>query len=164
MGFITDQPGEEKKWYNVEGDPVVLKELMKNIVSKGNTIEFEYENNKVGTLTLIKAAEKTKTDDMNNFDDLLSDAHEKYPDLLSIRTELIDNNWKDKCAIVKATVEIKGLGTFTAYGDSTQENCGDIVKKHWIRMAETRAIARALRWATNNAATAKEETEESESH
>ena len=35
-----------------------------------------------------------------------------------------------------------------------------MIKPHFIRMAETRAIARALRWATNNAKVAEEETTE----
>ena len=39
---------------------------------------------------------------------------------------------------------------------------GVYVEKHWVRMAETRAIVRALRWATNNAAVAVEETEEAD--
>jgi hypothetical protein len=36
---------------------------------------------------------------------------------------------------------------------------GATIRPHYIRMAETRAICRALRWATNNATAAKEECE-----
>lgn len=70
-----------------------------------------------------------------------------------------------KWAVVKASVTIfiidgedSRKATFEGHGDATQENIkGDIIKPHFLRMAETRAIARALRWATNNATTADEE-------
>ena len=55
IGFIS-----EEKWYNVAGEPEALKELLKNVVSKGNTIEFEYNNGVVGSLKLIEAAPKEK--------------------------------------------------------------------------------------------------------
>ena len=50
---------------------------------------------------------------------------------------------------------------FEAHGDATVDNIGtDYVKPHFIRRAETRAIARGLRLLTNNAKVAVEETEE----
>jgi hypothetical protein len=50
------------------------------------------------------------------------------------------------------------MGKFTGYGDS--EAIDEKVKgisDAWIRMSETRAIVRALRWYTNNAVVAEEE-------
>ena len=41
------------------------------------------------------------------------------------------------------TVEVSG------FGDTTKDNVSSNVAKHMIRMAETRAVARALRFATN---------------
>ena len=43
----------------------------------------------------------------------------------------------------------KGIKTFTAHGDAHDKNVGAMIIPHKIRMAETRAIARALRLATN---------------
>ena len=55
--------------------------------------------------------------------------------------------------IFKATVTMKGEGdtfkTFSAFGDADNLNTGERVREHKIRMAETRAINRALRFATN---------------
>ena len=64
------------------------------------------------------------------------------------------NNFKD---IFKATVTTK-KGTFSATGDACPKNVGRMILPHITRMAETRAIGRALRMATN-AATLAEETE-----
>jgi len=158
IGFMTIETPDH--WYNMQGDPSVLEEWLKTTIQKGNSIEFELIAGFVDNLKLIsKAKEQSFTDDLISFEDLLAEAHKKFDGTFSIRTELIHNDWEKKQALVKATIEIVGVGEFTAYGDATQENCGDMVKKHWIRMAETRSIARALRWATNNAKTAEEETE-----
>jgi hypothetical protein len=165
IGFLTK---EEDRWFNMAGDPSVLEEWLKTTIKKGNTIEFDIENGFVNNLILKEKAKEESFDDLITFEDLLNDAHEKF-DWMSIKTELIENDWENKRAIFKATVTTCMDGemddfkqTFEAYGDATQENCGEMVKKHYIRMAETRAISRALRWATNNAKAAAEETENGE--
>ncbi|GAH86573.1 unnamed protein product, partial [marine sediment metagenome] len=66
-----------------------------------------------------------------------------------IQTEKIEIDLENKYALFRAIVTGKN-GTFEAHGDATSENVGDFIKPHFIRMAETRAIARALRWYTNN--------------
>jgi hypothetical protein len=61
---------------------------------------------------------------------------------------------------VKATVEMEaseGSRTFSGIGDASPENVGRNIVPHIIRMAETRAKARALRDAVNVGATALEE-------
>jgi len=40
-------------------------------------------------------------------------------------------------------------GTFTGHGDAAKFNVGNMIKPHIYRMAETRAIARALRLYNN---------------
>jgi hypothetical protein len=40
-------------------------------------------------------------------------------------------------------------GCFTGIGDASDDNVGNMVKKHKIRMAETRAVARSLRLYCN---------------
>ena len=88
--------------------------------------------------------------DVQHLKDLLKEAHAKG--LNSIKTEMISVDWEKKTALFKATVYGKedkngNLQTFEAHGDTTQENIeSEKVQKAWIRMAETRAISRALRW------------------
>ena len=66
-----------------------------------------------------------------------------------------------KFALFKAIVTLNGM-TFTGHGDATSDNIDNAaIGKHFIRMAETRAIVRALRFATNDARCAVEETEDS---
>ena len=163
IGFITAE--DEGKWYNVAGDKVILEELMKNVVAKGNTIEFEFNNGIVGSIKLIEKAKETDkknwTEDMTNFEDLLNAAHKEFGGKLNIKTELISVDYEKKRAMFSACVSVEyGPGetrVFTGHGDA--EGIGsEMIKPHFIRMAETRAIARALRWATNNAEVSEEET------
>jgi hypothetical protein len=60
-------------------------------------------------------------------------------------------------AIVKATAEMEDDRRFSGIGDASPENVGRNIAPHLIRMAETRAKARALRDAVNVGATALEE-------
>lgn len=59
-------------------------------------------------------------------------------------------------AVVQAAVETE-KGRFTGIGDASHENVAPIMRQHIIRMAETRAKARALRDAVNVGVTALEE-------
>jgi hypothetical protein len=59
-------------------------------------------------------------------------------------------------AICHAEVETE-KGTFTGIGDASPDNVGRMIAVHTIRMAETRAKARALRDAINVGVTAFEE-------
>jgi hypothetical protein len=95
------------------------------------------------------------------FAGLLDEAHSKG--LSSIDTELIQvpNDENGNVAIVKAKVAIDfGEGffkTFSGIGDASPDNVGKNIVPHLIRMAETRAKARALRDAVNVGATSLEE-------
>ena len=97
------------------------------------------------------------------FAGLLDEAHTRG--LVGIDTELVqvpeENN--GQVAIVKATVQIEDAGgsgelrTFSGIGDASPQNVSRNIVPHLIRMAETRAKARALRDAVNVGATALEE-------
>lgn len=92
-------------------------------------------------------------DDMVTFETLLTKAHDlKTP--FSIKTKMLELDLEKKFALFKAKVivgEGKNVRIFEGHGDSTSENViGDFIKPHFIRMAETRSIVRALRWYTNN--------------
>jgi len=93
--------------------------------------------------------------DFVTFAGLLDVAHKKG--LKSIETELVDKDWENVRFIFKAKVTLKNGSTAESYGDATQGNVARLVSAHLMRMAETRAIARALRWVTNIGMTSLEE-------
>ena len=88
---------------------------------------------------------------------LLDEAHARG--LKGIDTDLVQVPTPENgnVAVVKATVEMEDGRTFAGIGDASPENVGRGIVPHIIRMAETRAKARALRDAVNVGATALEE-------
>ncbi len=88
------------------------------------------------------------TKDVVTYPGLLSKAHEEG--LIRIRTRLIQAPTKEngKTAIAKAIVVTK-KGHFEGVGDASPENVNSFIVPHLIRVAETRAKARALRDAVN---------------
>jgi hypothetical protein len=87
---------------------------------------------------------------------LLSKAHTEG--LKRIETELIQIPAKENSmtAIARAVIETS-KGVFTGIGDANPENVNTKIIPHLIRMAETRAKARALRDAVNIGVVALEE-------
>ena len=87
---------------------------------------------------------------------LLEEAHNRG--LRSIETELLQvpSSGNGEVAIVKAVVRTEE-GKFGGIGDASPENVNRAIAPHLIRMAETRAKARALRDAINVGVTAFEE-------
>lgn len=87
---------------------------------------------------------------------LLEEAHSRG--LRSIETELLQVPGVEngELAVVKAVVRTEE-GKFSGIGDASPENVGRAIAPHLIRMAETRAKARALRDAINVGVTALEE-------
>ena len=67
----------------------------------------------------------------------------------SIETEMLQSQLNEKTLFVfKAIVEGE-RGKFIGHGDACEGNVGGMIKPHMMRMAETRAIARALRLYNN---------------
>jgi len=87
---------------------------------------------------------------------LLEEAHSRG--LRSIETELLQVPAAENgdVAIVRAVVRMEE-GKFSGIGDAGPQNVGRMIAPHLIRMAETRAKARALRDAINVGVTAFEE-------
>lgn len=90
---------------------------------------------------------------------LLDEAHRQG--LKSITTQLIQVPGPDNgyTAICQAVVETS-KGVFSGIGDASPENVPPQMRMHLIRMAETRAKARALRDAVNVGVAALEELAE----
>jgi hypothetical protein len=88
---------------------------------------------------------------------LLDLAHQK--NLVSMDVELLQYPSKenDHTAVCKAIAKTMTGGPFIDVGDANPINCNSKVAKHIIRMASTRAKARALRDLTNIGMTALEE-------
>jgi hypothetical protein len=87
---------------------------------------------------------------------LLDEAHQQG--LKSIQTTLLQVPAEENgyTAICQAVVETD-RGRFSGIGDASPENVTRIMRQHLIRMAETRAKARALRDAVNVGVAALEE-------
>jgi len=168
------------EFYNLHKPVEKLKKMLEmlkvgyevKLKVEGNKIQdLEVTNDKVATPESNAPGDKTGKwqDDMTNFKELLDDAHKKFKSGFEIRTELLSVDYKEKQAMFKASVIIPQFEinaedkmmtrtniVFTGHGDA-EGIASAMIKPHFIRMAETRAIARALRWATNNAKTAVEE-------
>jgi hypothetical protein len=93
------------------------------------------------------------------YEGLLARAHEDG--LRSVHTELVQipSKANGDAAIVRAVV-VTGRGTFEGIGDATPANVNARVIGHLLRVAETRAKARALRDAVNIGLVALEELDE----
>jgi len=87
------------------------------------------------------------------FAGLLAIAHDNG--LMKIETSMKHND--ETITVFKARVTMEGEKVYEGYGDASNKSVSAMILPHRIRMAETRAIARALRWATNIGMTAKEE-------
>lgn len=62
-----------------------------------------------------------------------------------------------RLAVMKARVEFEDGRVFEAIGDASPDSVGRMILPHILRMAETRAVGRAYRWALNIGATMREE-------
>ena len=100
--------------------------------------------------------QRIKGRDFVVFAGLLEMAHQEG--LNNIETELVQCPSEENAhtAIARAKVRTE-RGSFTGIGDASPANVKTHIQPHLIRMAETRAIVRALRWATNVGQAAVEE-------
>lgn len=94
-------------------------------------------------------------DNFTTFNEVLNMAHQQG--LSRVDTVLIQfpSEENSYCAIYRAEVETT-KGTFSGHGDATPKNTNRLITPHLIRMAETRALGRALRFATNAPTLAEE--------
>lgn len=156
IGYLKEQLGEETykeiktktlggfEYKSVEDGSEVIQALKKELES-GSTIKSNPLN--IG--------------DYISFGDLLKSAHDKFKKLTIETKVLCMPELKDFGVVVKAQVTTE-KGVYTAYGDASEKNTTQRVRDALLRMAETRAIARALRFATGIGKTSKEELSEEE--
>ncbi len=163
IGFLTYE--EEHKWYNIKAEEKVLDAVLAgSTIKKGNKVEFELDNGFAVNFKIVEKAKESSTkgkweDEMVTFEDLLTKAHDLKAQF-SIKTEMLAIDLEKKYALFKARVIVsngeiidneRAFNVFEGHGDATNDNVkGEHIKPHFIRMAETRAIVRALRWYTNN--------------
>jgi len=155
IGFLTTDPEESKLWYNVYGESDVLTDLSKTVVSKGNTIEFEYNNGVVGSLKLIEKAKGENPDmikisgkDYMLYTGLLKKAHEKTGKFsMEIIESWVNNDMTMAWCKVRVTAweNEQSVQVFDGFGSSTPKNASAIGSSHPVEMAHTRAKGRALR-------------------
>lgn len=88
------------------------------------------------------------TKEVVTYQGLLSKAHDEGLQRVATRLVQVPTDENGRTAIAKALVETK-KGRFEGIGDATPENVNAFIVPHLIRMAETRAKARALRDAVN---------------
>lgn len=87
---------------------------------------------------------------------LLDQAHREGLKRITTRVVQAPTDDNGQLAIVHAEVETE-KGIFSGIGDASPQNVGRMIVPHLLRMAETRAKARALRDAINVGTTALEE-------
>lgn len=160
------------KWFNVRGKTKeeINKLFNDEQLARGNLVKVKISNE--NTITeFIELVEKSSGHDgeMLSLNDLLDQATKSG--MVSIKTQMISHDIEKASAVFKATVFMmekqetkKGepekppvIKEYQAHGDADQLNTGKEIGKHYIRMAESRAISRSLRWAVNASNTSKEE-------
>ena len=87
-------------------------------------------------------------------EELVQEATEKHG-LNRVQSELVHVDYEARLAVFRSTVVVKH-GTFEAFGDASPANVSRNIAPHWLRMAETRAVSRALRLATGRGTAAEE--------
>jgi hypothetical protein len=90
------------------------------------------------------------------YEGLLDEAHQQGLKRISTTLVQIPHDENGHMAVVAAEVETE-KGVFTGLGDASPSNVSRMIVPHLLRMAETRAKARALRDAVNIGVTALEE-------
>lgn len=116
-----------------------MEELIKHLKKHGLIKRIQLTNKKTG---------EVESKELILYDGLRHIA--KSQGLMAVETELIqapsaENRWT---AIVRAKASMKS-GCFTGIGDANPQNVTSRVKPHFIRLAETRAKARAFRDAVD---------------
>ena len=134
----------------------------KHIISVYNSIpNGEIQNGKVLERVKPKLDERWITTiegkEFVKYPGLLDLGHQKGISQIEVEVVQLPTAENGHFAVCKATVVSKVGESFVDIGDANPGNCSSKVSKHILRMASTRAIARALRSFTNIGLTSVEE-------
>lgn len=160
LGFLRKKAGEEK-YIKIKTE--VLGGFDYTSIEDGSKVIDALKKE----LNEVKEVKNKNMEDYITFEELLSKAHEKF-EKITIETDVMTIQENDGETlkqllnmgfVVRAKVTTE-KGTYTAYGDASKENTTKLVQTALLRMAETRAVARCLRFATGVGKTAKEELSE----
>lgn len=91
------------------------------------------------------------------YEGLLNTAHEMGLRSIQVETIQLPNESNNMTCVCKAIAENDVGGVYVDYGDASSESVNPKIAPHIIRMASTRAKARALRDLTKIGMTAIEE-------
>jgi len=155
-GILIILPAKDKEGKDAEKE-AWLNEAPQDIfdkVEKGDKIKVKaVQTNRGYAYVELIDHQKAERDEGNKIDDYLKWAHANG--LQSINTEILTHEF-EKYILYKATATFKDNKTFVGHGDAivegpcTNTEKGEFsMKMHYIRFAETRAIARALRFASD---------------
>lgn len=169
FGIIDDQ----EQWWNITANTVPTEEQKTKLrgLNKGDKITLtisdatsrEYSDFEVTEQASVGQSSSSFDEDFVSFKDLLKQAHEKFGDKLSISTTMLQISMTEPIfkAQVSVTKKLKNgnlrVRTFNGHGDATTENTTSMTQQHLVRMAETRAISRALRFLLGETRATKEE-------
>ncbi len=141
-------------WYNYseKGDKAEVQAVV-NELGKGDKVKLSMNDDTHYTRVelLEKSQVKSWADEIERFNELLKRAHDNG--FIGCDTRELMHNVELKVATFEATVYFQEdkdslVHKYTEHGDASPDNIeNDKVKKHYYRLAETRAIGRALRLA-----------------
>jgi len=148
---------DEKTWRNFTSSKISKEEMLSRLegIKTGYEVEVNYTEDKNFTniqilndsiATNTPQTQKNWKEGMVRFSDLLERFRKDYKNY-SVRTGIIEFSMEKEYAVVKATISNGETILQDAFGDCTKENAQNSnTAKHFIRIAESRAIARAIRF------------------
>ena len=142
---------------NIQKDPqFVCKHILATVTGNGNIFKIESIGNRKAKLD-ERFVMEIQGREFVKYSGVLDLAHQKG--LQSIQVEVIQFPTKDNGleAVCKAIVESRHGDMFIEFGDANPKNTNQKIVNHILRMAATRAKARALRDFTNIGMTCLEE-------
>lgn len=153
------RPDAESVWFNYGGvDPEGIKNKLVDIRGGDTVVLIMNKDRYVELKHVPNNNPQEEKDEYSTLPQLLAKLKKETEGQFSIETTPLDINMKDGYAVFKAQVRgvfgiaknDKGENVLnarwaTCHGDATQANTTAIIGKHFVRMAESRAIARALR-------------------